>query len=55
MEAADFATGPFLLEMKNDFTEQVEGRTIFLPEEMLEEYFPKYMQEIKKEFRAALH
>ena len=54
METADFDTEPFLQEMENDFTEQIEGSTVFLTEDMLEEYLEKYLPEIKKEFQAVL-
>ena len=50
-EIADFHIDSFLTEMASDFTEQTEGRTVFLTENMLDEfvkmYLPLAIEEVK--------
>ncbi len=42
-EIADFRAAEFIEDMANDFTEQTKGETVYITEDMLDEFIEKYV------------
>ena len=51
-EIADFRVAEFIADMENDFTEQTKGETVFVTEDMLDEFIEKYISEGIEELKS---
>ena len=54
LRITDFDIPGIISELEHDFTDDIHGTTVFLTEEILEEFLDRYLSDIKKEFRAVL-